>query len=99
MALPQPEEMTSLVLRADFGDDQAWEAVQTAIDASSEYPCATYVSDPAYASVDVQVLVDEDAIADDDDKVFYVFLADKTTMADAGHPLLAVDLADEPGRA
>lgn len=99
MGLPQPEDLTSLVLRTEFSDDQAWEAVQTMIDASSEYPCATYVSDPAYAGVDIQALVDADAIAGEDGKVCYVFLADVITMTDDEHPLLAVDLADEPGRA
>jgi hypothetical protein len=85
-------------LRTDFSNDRAWEAVQATIDASSEYPSATYVSDPAYAGADVQALVDADSIADDDEKLFYMFLADEITMADAEHPLLAVDLADEPGR-
>lgn len=56
------------------------------------------MSDPAYANVDVQSLVDVDASADDDGKVSYLFLADATTMTNAEHPLLAVDLADEPGR-
>jgi hypothetical protein len=98
MGLPQSEDLTSLVLRTDFSDDQAWETVQMTIDASYEYPCATYVDDPAYSGVDVQALVDADANADDDHKVFYVFLADEITMTDAEHPLLVVDLADEPGR-
>lgn len=98
MRLPQPEDLTSLVLRTDFGDEQVWEAVQMTIDASCEYPCATYVSDLAYADVDIQALLDADANADDEDKVFYLFLADEITMTDAEHPLLAVDLADEPGR-
>jgi len=98
MGLPQPDDLTSLVLRTDFSDDRAWEAVQTTINASSEYLSATYVSDPAYTGADVQALVDANSIADDDDKLFYLFLADEVTMADAEHPLLAVDLADEPGR-
>jgi hypothetical protein len=98
MSLPEPDDLTSLVLRADFSDDQAWTAMQTMVNASCEHPCATYVSDPAYANVDIQALVDADGSADDDGKVFYRFLADVTTMTDAEHPLLAVDLADEPGR-
>jgi Domain of unknown function (DUF6924) len=98
MGLPQPDDLTSLVLRTDFSDDRAWEVVQMTITASSEYPSATYVSDPAYAGVHIQDLVDADSIADDDEKIFHVFLADEITMADAEHPLLAVDLASEPGR-
>jgi hypothetical protein len=51
-----------------------------------------------YAGVTVQALVDADAAAHDDDKLTYLFLADATTMTDDDHPLLAVDLYDEPGR-
>ncbi|MBM0256317.1 hypothetical protein JNW89_05060 [Micromonospora sp. 4G55] len=46
----------------------------------------------------IQALVQADADADDDDKLTYLFLADAATMSDEGHPLLAVDLFDEPGR-
>ncbi|WP_147457036.1 DUF6924 domain-containing protein [Micromonospora pisi] len=96
--LPQPRDLTSLVLRSDFRDEAAWTALMAAIDDLDPYPNATYVSDPAYAGVTVQALVDVDAAASDDDKLTYLFLADATTMADDEHPLLAVDLYDEPGR-
>jgi hypothetical protein len=72
--------------------------VQAAINGSSEFPCATYVNDPAYDNVDAKALVDADAAADGDDKVLWVFVADATTMADPEHAVLIVDLADEPGR-
>lgn len=98
MGLPQPEDLTSLVLRTDFGDDEAWEAVQMAITSSYEYSCATFVSDPVYAGVDVQTLIDADSSAQEDDKVTYLLLADAITMTDGEHRLLAVDLLDEPGR-
>jgi uncharacterized protein DUF6924 len=98
MSLPPPADLTSLVLRTDFSDDAAWEAVQTAVASSSEYPCATFVSDPAYAGVDVQALIDADSRAEEDDKVTYLFIADALTMAEGEHPLLAVDLWEEPGR-
>lgn len=98
MGLPEPEDLTSLVLRTDFSDDEAWEAVQTAIAGSHAHRCATFVSDRAYAGVDIQTLIDADSSAEKDDKVVYVFLADAVTMADGEHPLLAVDLMDEPGR-
>lgn len=97
-SLPQPDDLTSLVLRTDFSDDTAWRALKAAIESQEEYPSATYVSDPRYAGVTVQALVDADAAASDDDKVTYLFLADATTMTDDERPLLAVDLYDEPGR-
>jgi hypothetical protein len=87
-----------LVLRTDFSDDTAWDLLQAAIDSSHAYRNATYVSDPAYAGVTIQALVDADAAASDDDKLTYLFLADAATMTDAEHPLLAVDLYTQPGR-
>ncbi|MEU1306326.1 DUF6924 domain-containing protein [Streptomyces shenzhenensis] len=98
MDLPQPDGLTSLVLRTDFSSDAAWEALQAAIDGSGNYRNATFVSDSSFTDVSVQALVDTDAAADDHDKLCYVFLADATTMTAEEHPLLAVDLYAEPGR-
>jgi hypothetical protein len=97
-SLPQPDDLTSLVLRTDFSDDTAWDVLQAAIDSFSADRHATYVSDPTYAGVTVQALVDADGAASDDDKLTYLFLADATTMTDDEYPLLAVDLSTEPGR-
>ncbi|MEU4126751.1 DUF6924 domain-containing protein [Streptomyces virginiae] len=85
-------------MRTDFSDEGAWDAVRAALDAAGEYPHATYVSELRFAGVGVQTLVDEEAAADEDDQVIYMFLADAATMRDPDHSLLAVDLADEPGR-
>jgi hypothetical protein len=63
-----------------------------------DYRMATFVSDTAYAGATLQQLVDADAAADTDDKVFYLFVADSKTLADDEYPLLAVDLDIEPGR-
>ncbi|MEU4730801.1 hypothetical protein [Streptomyces sp. NPDC023588] len=98
MPLPQPDDLTSLVLRTDFGDEAAWSAVRAALDAAGEYPHATYVSELGFAGVAIQALLDEEATADEADQITYTFLADATTMHDPGHPLLAVDLSEEPGR-
>ncbi|MEU4096147.1 hypothetical protein [Streptomyces sp. NPDC026673] len=97
MPLPYPDDLASVVLRTDFNDDAAWDALRETIDTAQD-GVATYVDDPRFADVGIQVLVDEDAAAEDDDKITYVFLADAATMADPTHPLLAVDLYDEPGR-
>jgi hypothetical protein len=92
MPLPQPGDLTSLVLRTDFADDAAWEALKAALGPDE----ATFVSDPFYADVPVAVLVAADAAAPESESVFQVFLADGVALAD--HRLLAVDLFDEPGR-
>ena len=98
ISLPQPDDLTSLVLRANFSDDVAWDVLQAAIDSSSGYHNATYVSDPTYAGMTVQELVDADAATSDDDRLTYIFVADAITMIDDEHPLLAVDLYSQPGR-
>ncbi|MEU2119399.1 hypothetical protein ABZ567_27975 [Streptomyces sp. NPDC016459] len=99
MPLPQPDDLTSLVLRTDFGDDTAWDALRTALDAVDDRIDATYVSDPRFAGVSVRDLLDEEARAEEDDQIVHVFLADAHAMGDPSHPLLAVDLSDdEPGR-
>jgi len=97
--LPQPRDLTSLVLRSDFSDDAAWDAIRATIDAADEHPAATYVSDPAFAGVTIESLIEVDAAASDDDKLTYVFCADAVTMAGEDHPLLVVDLYDDPGYA
>jgi hypothetical protein len=96
--LPQPDDLTSLVLRTDFSDDDAWRALKDSVDTASEYRNATYVDDVAFAGLTVQDLVDADTAADDDDKLYYLFIADTIAMTDEEHPLLAVDLSDKPGR-
>jgi len=96
--LPEPDDLTSLVIRVDFSDDAAWDMLQADLDGLDDYSHATYVNDPAFADVTIEALVERDASAADDDKVLYLFLADATTMTDDEHPLLAVDLDEEPGR-
>jgi hypothetical protein len=97
--LPQPDDLTSLVIRTGIGDNGAWEALRAEVEASHEpeYRFATWISDPAFQGVTVQELIEADAAADDD-KVFYLFLADDFCLADVEHRLLAVDLNREPGR-
>lgn len=96
--LPSPDDLTSLILRTDFRDDAAWEALLAEMRGEAAHRSATYVSDRGYAGVTIQALVDADAAASEDDKLTYVFLADATTLGNDDHALLAVDLEAEPGR-
>lgn len=99
MSLPQPDDLTSLVVRTDFDDEGAWDAVRAALDAAGgEYSNATYVSDPRFTGVDVPALLAEHAAADESEQFCHMFLADATAMGDPDHPMLAVDLWEEPGR-
>ncbi|MFH8800655.1 DUF6924 domain-containing protein [Streptomyces sp. NPDC017936] len=94
MPLPRPADLTSLVLRTDFTDDAAWDALCAAFDADH----ATFVSDPRYADATIPALMAEDAAADEDEQLTCLFLADATALAGPAHRLLALDLYDEPGR-
>lgn len=91
--LPQPADLTSLVLRVDFTDDERWNAVVDALDET-----ATCVSDPAFDGVPIDALVAADRAAPEDDRLFDLFVVDATTLADDEWPVLAVDLDTEPGR-
>ncbi|WP_426502787.1 DUF6924 domain-containing protein [Dactylosporangium sp. McL0621] len=92
--LPQPQDRSSLILRTDFTNDAAWAELQAAIGTEG----ATYISDVSHTDVTIQSLIDADTAAADEHKLTYLFLADATTMTDAEHTLLAVDLYQEPGR-
>lgn len=94
--LPQPRVDTSLVLRTDFSDDQAWEELKAAISAEDEHGEATFVSDPVYDGVTVESLIDADVAADDEAKVCHVFVADTVAIKGGGHALLVVDLFSPP---
>ncbi|MDX3387046.1 hypothetical protein PV682_37230 [Streptomyces niveiscabiei] len=82
MPLPRPNGLTSLVLRTDFTDDSAWEALCSALGAD-----ATCVDDPRYDGVEVGELLGEEP--------HHVFLAD--ALAQREHLLLALDLEDLVG--
>lgn len=98
ISLPRPNDLTSLVLRMDFTNDSAWASVQAALRSWEGDGSATFASDPQYVGVSPQELVDAETAASHEGKLTYLFLADATTMANVEHPLLALDLADEPGR-
>ncbi|QNP72288.1 hypothetical protein IAG44_24630 [Streptomyces roseirectus] len=82
MPLPQPNGLTSLVVRTDFSDDTAWDALCAVLGTA-----ATCVNDPGYDGVEIGELLGED--------LHHVFLAD--ARAQREHLLLALDLADLVG--
>lgn len=94
MLLPEPADLTSLVVRTDFSDGAAWVEIQSAINELDEYPPATFFDDPRMDGATAETLV-----ADAADMNFgHLFAADAMTMTDPGRRLLVVDLFDEPGR-
>ena len=93
---PLPRSDQALVIRTDFSDDSAWNTVVTAIQQPVDgfYAYVDFVDDPAFRDLTVEQLV---ALRDDSSKS-YAIAADAVTMSEAEHPLLVVDLFEEPGR-
>ncbi|MGW2045232.1 DUF6924 domain-containing protein [Streptomyces sp. NPDC001858] len=102
MALPRPDDLTSLVLRTEFGDDAAWFALRDAVEALDGGPHATWADDPRFDGVPFQWLVpalmQEDGLADEDEQLTHLFIADALALTGSEHLLLALDLSSEPGR-
>ena len=103
-AAAERAEYDKLVVRTHFGDDKAWQAVLALAaeswgdedDAEDEgFESTTYpVDDPTLAGVAVDAL--RDTLASIDEYLSVVFVADEETMRHPQHPLLAVNLDDEP---
>ncbi|MET9378505.1 hypothetical protein ABZX98_30960 [Streptomyces sp. NPDC002992] len=90
---PQPRppvtgcgEFDALVIRTDYADDSAWQAVRAALTEDPDLS-ARIVDDPAWAGAGVDEVLA--AVAGDED-LSVVFLADRTTMTSAHRGLLAV---------
>lgn len=95
--LPTPRDLHSLVIRTDFADDLAWQAVRARLTARTGMFRANldFVDDRRYENLTVEGLL---ALTDDCEETF-VFLADRETIAHPDHPLLIVDLfEDDRGR-
>src|SRR3712207_4410456 len=92
-----PATRGALVLRTDFSDDAAWEAVCAAAAAPSPegfQAGLSFVSDPAFAGLPIDRVA---ALPSAVERPF-LFVVDQVTITDPEMPLVAVALADEPGR-
>ncbi len=94
-ALPKTEN--SLVLRTDFSSDAAWEAVCSEIrEPVGEFRAyVDCVSDPSFSGLSLAELVD---LASGNQERLFLLVVDKVTIADKEHPVLVIDLNEEPGR-
>jgi hypothetical protein len=91
-----PKTENALVLRTDFSDDAAWSALATAIQAPvGDFRArVTLVSDPVYGDATLEQVTQLASKAGH----AFVFIADSIALANAEHPVMVVDLIDEPGR-
>ena len=91
-----PQTENALVLRTDFSDNSAWQSVCAAIkEPVGEFRAyVDCISDAAYDGLIVEQLV---ALSGNDSRSF-MFVVDRTALTHPDHPILVVDLYDEPGR-
>ena len=87
------------MLRTDFSDDSAWRAVCAAIrpspgDGFLREP--DLVEDRSFEAAAVADLIAAAAAAGQ--YRAFMFVVDGVTIRDADHPVLVIDLADQPGR-
>ena len=94
---PIRDTQNSLVLRTDFSEPATWEAVCTAIrqPVGSFQAYVEFVSDPAYDGITTaQVL----ALIPQGSNHTFIFIVDRIALSQPDHPILVVDLYDQPGR-
>lgn len=93
---PLPDGDESILVRTYFGNDAAWDGLCAAIQKPvGEFRAnVTPVSDRSYADATVESIV---ALATGASRSF-VLVADKVAHIDPDHPILVVDLLEEPGR-
>jgi hypothetical protein len=92
-----PEPIDSLVLRTDFSDDAVWEQVRAAISAPhGDFQAhVEFVDDLEYRDLTVDELTHRVA---ETSTLTEIYVVDVLTIADPEHPVLVVDVCDEPGR-
>lgn len=93
---PIPATEDSLVLRTDFSDESGWQQICAAIErpVGDFQARVTFVSDPEFAGLTVAQLV---AATSHDPNRSFAFLVDHTALSHPEHPILVVELEDEPG--
>jgi hypothetical protein len=92
-----PETENALVLRVDFSNATAWDSICSAIrELVSEFRAyVDCVSDPVFEGMSVEQLLAMNASSSFRS---YMFVVDQITLSHPEHPILVLDLFEEPGR-
>lgn len=92
-----PDTDDALVLRTDFSNPPAWEAICAAIrEPVGEFQAyVEFLSDPEYDGVTIEQVL---AAVPDDYSHTFLLIVDHETMAHADGPVLVLDLDQERGR-
>ena len=93
-----PDSQDALVVRTDFSDDAAWARLCSEIDAPvGEFRAyVSFVSEPEYDGLSISEVT---SLGQRNPNRGFLFIVDRTSLTDAEHPILVLDLMDEPGRA
>jgi len=92
-----PDTPNALVLRTDFSDAAAWEALCAAIrEPVGEFKAyVDFVSDPEYDGMTTEQLL---ALIPHSSYRSFMFVVDRIALSHPDSPILVVDLYAEPGR-
>src|SRR5690242_20512251 len=95
---PIPETQDSLVLRTDFSDEAAWQAlckvIETPTPLEGFMAGVVFVSDRDFEGISVETVM---ARLPENWQHSFLFIVDYKAIADPEHPILVVDLYHEPG--
>lgn len=91
-----PDSENALVVRTDFSDEAAWTRLRDEIEAPvGEFRAyVSFVSDADFDGLSISALT---ALGQRDPDRSFMFVVDRTSLTEVEHPILVLDLADEPG--
>ena len=90
-------ELSSIVIRGDFSDEAAWQKVRAAIAAPVGAFKANliFVEDRQHDGLTAERVV---TILPKPFRHTFVFIVDRQTLVESEHPVLVVDVSEQPGR-
>jgi len=93
-----PKTENTLALRTDFSDEAAWKSLCAAIqDPDDEFRAnVDFVSDPRFDGLTADKLP---PLLPEDSSLTFAFIIDHVALSHPDHPILVIDLHDNPGRA
>jgi hypothetical protein len=92
-----PDTQNALVLRTDFSDESVWELISTAIQepVGDFQAYVEFLSDPAYSGLTPEQLM---LLVPQESDHTFLFIVDQLSIFHPEHPILVIDLLNEPGR-
>ena len=101
---PLPKSEQAFVLRTDFSDAAAWQAIRSAIEAPVReigatidfFAYVTFIDDPDYRDLDTTHVRD---LFGPDSNQSFVIIVDRTAITHPAHPVLVLDLFDPSSQA